>query len=299
MLNSRRKKRGAVPRHRQTGIAASSLVAASFGVMACVPGVAFAQTPSPLGEWQYSVGVPLEKMFEPNIPDWQLRLGVATSFQPRFEGSDRYHVVAGPSIDVRYKDLFFFSVGEGFGVNFAQGENWRMSLAAVYDLGRRAQNDPQELDGLGNINPALGLKLSGEYVVSKNFPLVLRADIRRYFGGSNGWIGDLGAYMPMPGSTDRFFWFAGPNVVLADSDYMNSWFGVNQEQAAHSQYPKYHASAGFKSVGFGVSMIWLFSKHWFATADGAFEQLVGSAGDSPITRSRATGVADVSINYRF
>jgi outer membrane scaffolding protein for murein synthesis (MipA/OmpV family) len=267
--------------------------------MACVPGVAFAQTPSPLGEWQYSVGIPLQKMFQPNIPDWQVRAGVATSFQPRFEGSDRYHLVAGPSIDVRYEDLFFLSSGEGFGVNFAQGANWRMSLAAVYDLGRRGQDDPQELNGLGNINFAPGLKLSGEYVVSKDFPLVLRADIRRYFGGSNGWIGDLGAYMPLPGSTKQFFWFAGPNVVMADSKYMNSWFGVNQEQAAHSQYPQYHASAGFKSVGFGVSAIWLFSKHWFATADGAFEQLVGSAGNSPITRSRATGVADVSINYRF
>ncbi|RZF29317.1 MipA/OmpV family protein [Paraburkholderia sp. UYCP14C] len=299
MLNSRRKKRGAEPRHKQAGIAASSLVVATLGAMACMPRVVFAQTPSPLGEWQYSAGIPLQKMFQPNIPDWQVRLGVATSFQPRFEGSDRYHLATGPSIDVRYKDLFFLSSGEGFGVNFAQGENWRMSLAAVYDLGRRGQDDPQELNGLGNINPALGVKLSGEYVVSKDFPLVLRADIRRYFGGSNGWIGDLGAYMPMPGSTKQFFWFAGPNVAIADSNYMNSWWGVNQEQAAHSQYPQYHASAGFKSVGFGVSAIWLFSRHWFATADGAFEQLVGSAGNSPITRRRATGVADVSINYRF
>ncbi|WP_425605985.1 MipA/OmpV family protein [Paraburkholderia sejongensis] len=299
MLISRTKKRGATPRHKQTGIATASLVAATLGGIVFVPGAAYAQTPSPLGEWQYSVGIPLQKMYQPTLPDWQVRLGAAASFQPRFEGSDRYHVVGGPSVDVRYKDLFFLSTGEGFGVNFAQGENWRMSLAAVYDLGRRAQDDPQELNGLGNINPAAGLKLSGEYVISKNFPLVLRADIRRYFGGSNGWIGDLGAYMPMPGSSKTFFWFAGPNVSFADSKYMNSWFGVNQEQAAHSQYSQYHASAGVKSVGFGVSAVWLFSKHWFATADGAFEQLVGGAGNSPIVRTRATGVADVSINYRF
>ncbi|WP_233835665.1 MipA/OmpV family protein [Paraburkholderia sp. ZP32-5] len=299
MLNSRRNKRGAKPRNKQTGIVAHSFIAATLGGIACLPASALAQTPSPLGEWQYSVGVPLQKMYQENIPDWQVRLGAATSFQPRFEGSDRYHVVAGPSIDVRYKDLFFLSSGEGLGVNFARGENWRMTLAAVYDLGRRGQDDPQELNGLGNINFAPGLKLSGEYVVSKDFPLVLRADIRRYFGGSNGWIGDFGAYMPMPGSTKKFFWFAGPNVSLADSKYMNAWWGVNQEQAAHSQYSQYHASAGFKSVGFGISAIWLFNKHWFATADGAFEQLVGGAGNSPITRSRATGVADVSINYRF
>jgi outer membrane scaffolding protein for murein synthesis (MipA/OmpV family) len=298
VLNSRRK-RSVKLRNKHTSIAATSLLAVTLGGMAFIPGSASAQTPSPLGEWQYSVGIPLQKMYQPTIPDWQVRFGAAMSFQPRFEGSDRYHFVGGPSIDVRYKDLFFLSSGEGFGVNFAQGQNWRMSLAAVYDLGRRAQDDPQELNGLGNINAAPGLKLAGEYVISKDFPLVLRADVRRYFGGSNGWTGDFGAYMPLPGSSKRFFWFAGPNVTLADSNYMNSWFGVNPTQAAHSQYPQYHASAGFKSVGFGLSAVWLFNKHWFATADGAFEQLVGSAGNSPITRSRATGVADVSINYRF
>jgi outer membrane scaffolding protein for murein synthesis (MipA/OmpV family) len=298
VLNSRRKRIGKV-RNKQTGIAATSMVAMTIGGFAALPGVASAQTPSPLGEWQYSVGIPLQKMWQPNIPDWQVRVGAATSFQPRYEGSERYHLMAGPSIDVRYKDLFFLSSGEGFGANFAQGENWRASLAVVYDLGRRAHDDPQELNGLGNINPAPGLKLSGEYVVSRDFPLVLRAAVRRYFGGSNGWIGDLGAYMPMPGSSKKFFWFAGPNVTLADSTYMNSWFGVNQNQAAHSNFPQYHASAGFKSVGFGVSAVWLFDKHWFATADGAFQQLVGSAGNSPITHRKANGVADVSINYRF
>jgi outer membrane scaffolding protein for murein synthesis (MipA/OmpV family) len=293
------KKRGGRLRNKQAGIAATSLVAATIGGVAALPGSVSAQTPSPLGEWQYSVGIPLQKMWQPNIPDWQVRLGMATSFQPRYEGSDRYHLMAGPSVDVRYKDLFFLSSGEGFGVNFAQRPNWRASLAAVYDLGRRGHDDPQELNGLGNINPAPGIKLAGEYVVSKDFPLVLRADVRRYFGGSNGWTGDFGAYMPMPGSTKQFFWFAGPNVTLADSTYMNSWFGVNQSQAAHSQFSQYHASAGFKSVGFGVSAVWLFDKHWFATADGAFEQLVGSAGNSPVTHRKANGVADISINYRF
>jgi outer membrane scaffolding protein for murein synthesis (MipA/OmpV family) len=299
VLISHTKKRRAKLRKKQTGMAATSLVAATLGGIAFLPGSAFAQTPSPLGEWQYSVGIPLQKMFQPNIPDWQVRLGAATSFQPRFEGSDRYHVVAGPSIDVRYKDLFFLSSGEGFGVNFAQGENWRASLAAVYDLGRRERDDPQELTGLGNINVAPGLKLSGEYVVSKDFPLVVRADVRRYFGGSNGWIGDLGAYMPLPGSNKQFFWFAGPSLTFADSRYMNSWFGVNENQSMQSGYPQYDASAGLKAVGFGVSIVWFFQKHWFFTADGAVEQLVGSAKNSPITQKSTNAVVDLSFAYQF
>ena len=105
-MNSRRKRINEV-RNKQTGIAAICGVAVAIGGVAALPGTAFAQTPSPLGEWQYSVGIPLQKMWQPTIPDWQLRVGAAASFQPRYEGSDRYHLMAGPSIDVRYKDLFF------------------------------------------------------------------------------------------------------------------------------------------------------------------------------------------------
>ncbi|WP_438501127.1 hypothetical protein, partial [Listeria monocytogenes] len=38
---------------------------------------ASAQTPSPLGEWQYTAGVPLQKLFDPNIPTWQVSVGAA------------------------------------------------------------------------------------------------------------------------------------------------------------------------------------------------------------------------------
>ncbi|MFX1674135.1 MipA/OmpV family protein [Paraburkholderia sp. A2WS-5] len=258
-----------------------------------------AQTPSPLGEWQYSAGIPLEKLFEPDRPPLEARLGVGATFQPRYDGSERYHMLVGPSIDIRYKDLLFGSTGEGFGVNVLQGQNWRMSVAAAYDLGRRGHDDPEHLNGLGNINPAPEMKLAAEYVVSKEFPLVFRAAFTRSFGGSNGWTADLGAYMPLPGSNETFYWFAGPSVTFADSNYMQSWFGVTPQQAAASGYRQYSASAGLKSAGFGITMVYFVNKHWFVSADGALRRLLGSAADSPIIQSKTDGVCDISINYQF
>lgn len=263
------------------------------------PLAARAQTPSPLGEWQYSAGVPLQKMFQPNRPDWQVRLGVGAAFRPLYDGSDRYHMLVGPSIDIRYRDLFFWSTGEGLGMNVLQGENWRVSAAAVYDLGRRGHDDPSRLNGLGNINPAPELKVAADYVISKEFPLDFRVAITRSFGGSNGWIADLGAYMPMPGSSQTFFWFAGPSVTFADSNYMTSWFGINPAQAAASGYRQYDANAGLKSAGFGVTLVWFVNKHWFMTADGSLKRLLGSAADSPITQSKTEGGCNVSVNYQF
>ena len=298
MLNSRRTQTVKV-RDKQTINSGPLLAAAVIVGGTVMPTTAMAQTPAPLQEWQYSAGVPLEKLMEPQIPTWQVAVGAAVALQPRYDGADRYHLEGGPSIDIRYSDLYFASTGEGFGANVLQGQNWRISIAAAYDLGRRGQDDDEHLHGMGNINPAPELKLAADYVVSKNFPLVLRADIRRSFGGSNGWVGDLGAYMPLPGSSKTFFWFAGPSVTFADSNYMNTWFGVNDQQAAASSYPYYHASAGLKSAGFGVSAIWFFQKHWFAACDLALEQLLNSAARSPVTQHSSNGVFDLSINYEF
>ena len=238
-------------------------------------------------------------MYQGNEADWQIRLGIGATFEPRYTGADVYHTLVGPSLDIRYKDLAFFSTGEGLGVNVFQGQNWRVSVSAVYDLGRRAHDDPPNLQGLGNINPAPELKVAAEYVISKDFPLVFRTAVTRSFGGANGYIADFGMYMPMPASSEKFYWFAGPSISAADSNYMQSWFGVNSMQAADSQYRRYDAHAGLVSAGFGVTMIWFVTKHWFVTADGALKRMLGSAAESPITQSKTNGVTDVSINYSF
>ncbi|KWB86358.1 MipA/OmpV family protein [Burkholderia ubonensis] len=268
-------------------------------LMATGPQAARAQTPSPLGEWQFSAGVPLMKLFEPNTPDWQVSVGAGMTLEPRYAGADRYHVLGGPNVDVRYRDLFFLSTGEGIGANVLRGPNWRVSLSVGYDLGRRSADDLDHLRGFDNINPAPVLKLSADYVISKDFPLVLRADVRRSVGGSNGWVGDLSAYMPMPGSNEHFFWFAGPTVSFADARYMNSWFGVSDAAAARSGLQRYSSGAGIRSVGAGVTMVWFVNKHWFLTMDGALEQLVGRAARSPVTQQTTNGVLDLSVNYQF
>lgn len=274
--------------------------AALSGLPALVlPSVAHAQTPSPLAEWQYSPGIVLEQLFLPKMPTFQAVVGVATSLEPLYDGAGRYQVQPGPVVDLRYKNLAFASVGEGLGVNVFTGKHYRIGVALTYDLGRRVADDRDHLQGLGNIEPAAEAKLFAEYVISKSFPLVLRVDARRQLGGADGWIGDAGAYLPLPGSSETFQWFAGPTVTVADATYMQNYFGVGQAQSFRSGYPRYKAHAGIKSYGFGVTAIYFFTKHWFATADAAVAQLVGSAANSPITQASTEGTVDISFNYMF
>ena len=196
-----------------------------------------AQTPSPLQEWQYSRGVPLEKLFEPNMPSWSYVLGAATEYHPIYDGATLTRTQGGPSIDIRYKDTAFASVGEGLGVNLIHGGHYRGGFALTYDLGRYESADVTRLHGLGNIGRAPVIKAFMSYTVSKDLPLVLRADVRQFVGGADGMVADLEAYMPLPGSTQHFFMFAGPSYTYADHRYLQKEFGITPAQALASGYP--------------------------------------------------------------
>ncbi len=267
--------------------------------LSCVAHAAQAQTPSPLAEWQYSSGIQLQRLFEPTIPTWQVELGLGSQFSPVADGMQRYQVQPGPVIDIRYKDEAFASTGEGIGANILTFSHFRMGAAISYDLGRPMRNDGQALNGLGNIHPAPEAKIFADYTLAKGFPLTVRVDIRRQIGATNGWVGDAGAYLPMPGSSQSFAWFAGPSVTFGDQRYMNGYFGVSRTQALATGYRPYKASAGIKSVGFGISAAWLITPHWIVNMSSAVNRLVGSAGESPITEVKNQAVVSLSAIYKF
>jgi len=247
------------------------------------PRAAFSQTPSPLQEWQYSAGVVLLRMFEPNQPDWRVQVGLAAEPRPAYEGARNYRTLGGPVFDVRYRDIYFASTGEGIGVNFIGGENYSAGIAVGYDLGRRESDDLTHLKGLGNIEVAPVFKLFGSYVVSKQFPMVLRADVRRFVGGAGGWVGDLEAYLPLPGSSQKLVMFAGPSVTFADRAHMQTTFGVNESQALASGYPVFAAHGGMNAAGFGFSATRIISTRWLVNVNLAVNRLLGSASESPFT----------------
>src|ERR1700732_4579504 len=93
-------------------LAAAAVLLCALGLG---PPAAFSQTPAPLQEWQYSAGIVLVRMFEPTLPDWRIQIGLAVEPRPAFEGARNYRTLAGPVFDVRYKDTYFASVGEGIG----------------------------------------------------------------------------------------------------------------------------------------------------------------------------------------
>jgi outer membrane scaffolding protein for murein synthesis (MipA/OmpV family) len=252
-----------------------------------------AQTPSPLANWQYSVGEVLVPLGGP-VPDWRVTLGGGVDVGPIYEGAKRYQASPSVVVDVRYKNIAFLSDGEGIGVNLIRGQTYRAGVAVAYDLGRD-HHAQHRLTGLGNVDPAPEAKVFAEYFL---LPFVYTVDIRKGVGGHDGVIGDLGLYVPLPAAKD-FYVFTGPSVTFADDDYMQAYFGISAAQAARSQFHVFTAHGGLDRAGWGVTAVYKYSQHWWLEAEGAWEYMLGAAAHSPIVEARSQFAAGINVLYRF
>jgi hypothetical protein len=107
-------------------------------------------------------------------------------------------------------------------------------------------------------------------VVSDKFPLVVRSDLRYLLRPGGGLIGDLGLYMPIPGSPERFAAFAGPSVTVASRYYLNDHFGVTGTQSAASGHPTYEfRNVGVEAAGLGLGAVLRITPHYILNVDGA------------------------------
>jgi outer membrane scaffolding protein for murein synthesis (MipA/OmpV family) len=256
---------------------------------------ASAQTPSPFAYWQNDAGVVLRPLGGP-VPNWDVTVGMGAAVIPLYEGSDHYRTVPSPAVDIRYKDIAFLSTGDGLGVNLLRGETYRAGVALGYDVGR-TQHAAGRLNGIGGIPPAPVARAFAEAYV---LPFVFAADIRRSIGGTDGLIGDLGAYMPVIG-TETLAVFVGPGITFADQHYVRKYFGVGPSQAApHSGLPLYNsAGGGASNANFGVSIDYHYTDNWMLNGDIGYERLLGDAASSPIVQTKnQIGVA-VTIAYEF
>ena len=269
-------------------------------LVACCSQRAMAQTPSPLQEWQYSGGVILSRLFEPNPPEYRRIVGIAADVDPIYSGARTYHVQGGPDINIYYRDVAFITTGDGVGYNILRGNHYQVGVAMAYDLGRSEQKDLNNLRGLGDIGAAPVAKVYATWVLSKKFPLILRTDVRQFIGGAQGAVGDASIYLPLPGSSRRFVMFAGPSISLATHHYLQVMYGITPSEAIASGHPVYEVPhAGTSAVGIGFSATEFITKHWLLNLDAAISQIRGSAAESPLIEARTQRVLAVSINYQW
>jgi outer membrane protein len=236
--------------------------------------------------------------------DWDISVGAGVASMPKYPGSDSQKTRALPLISVQYGR--FFLGGDtagtgagagGLGVNLYEDAHWRFGAVASFGAfkARKEADDPR-LRGLGDIDSTAR---AGGFASYTQGWLTASASVSTDIGGNHqGTLANFGLtarYRP----TDQLTLSAGPNLIWSSGSYMQTFFGIDEEQSLRSGRAQYTAGAGVSSIGFGVGANYRFDRHWSLGVRASTAQLQGDAKDSPITQDKTQNTIAVFAAYHF
>ncbi|MDQ8180398.1 MipA/OmpV family protein [Pelagicoccus sp. SDUM812005] len=234
--------------------------------------------------------------------DWDVMIGVGAIVEPISPGLDETETDPMPFLDITYKDRFFVNrhgIG-GYlfrGPQDEHGEGFSLGLALGRADGRDEKDYAAHLKGMGDIDEGFEANffMEGElgpaeytWTVSKG----LKSE------GHDGLHSELG--FSFGGAlTDNFLLEYGPFIHYADSNYMQSFYGVTANQAALSKFSEYKPSSGIDLAGFKVIAKTRLTGNWMLMGMVEYNSLLGDAKDSPIVEDDSFVSYGLGVGFQF
>jgi outer membrane protein len=220
-----------------------------------------------------------------------IELSLIAALVPVREGKDTVRLIVLPSASVLWSNGVFLSPGE-VGMQLSEDPSLRYGPLLSYGIKSRRADDADDKSRLG-IEAGAFMR----YRLAHNMGLYSSL---MYGGGDNndGVRFNLGASFTQQLSTHQSLSLSvGAN--LADSNYMQSYFGVNSAQAVRGQRREYSAGAGIKNSY--VSLNWNVQlSNKFALSTGASMSRLGDkAANSPLVEKRSSTFIWTSLSYHY
>ncbi|HIJ86052.1 MAG TPA: MipA/OmpV family protein [Desulfuromonadales bacterium] len=241
---------------------------------------------------------------------WKFSVGAGALYAPAFAGSKDYQLMVFPDVKIAFKDLFFASVKDGVGYNVIRSDGWRIGPVVKYKFERKEDGsnpfrvgggNTTALKGLGTVDATFEWGGFAEYGFE---PFACKVELRQGMDGHKGMIGEAG--INYAGAIERFgppmFFAVGPRATIADSEYINAYFGISQTQSVRSGLARYNAGGGVVSYGFGGFMSIPLAKPFAVALFGGYDRLGNKVADSPLIGQRGSEnqfAIGLSVNYKF
>lgn len=227
--------------------------------------------------------------------NWSATLGLGAAIAPKYEGSDRADLSAVPIIDVSYNNRLFFLGTQGVGVTPLRGKKYSVAFGLGYNRGREESDDRDNLRGMGDVKESLLGFIEGTYNFGSVF---VGGDVR------GGLSGDYGTTFGLKfGAQQKFasgISMKGDiHLRLADEKHMESFFGVDQVQAARSGKRAFSAEGGLKSWGLGIAGAYPFARSWSLRGQVVGDWLTDTAARSPLSVNDFQPSGYLGVAYSF
>ena len=199
-------------------------------------------------------------------PGIVFELGVAGKVTPRYFGAS--DLILSPVPLFRLKRL---TLPNGFTIGGGSDEGFSLS-PSLDIISERSTKDSPELVGLNAIDTAYEIGVAAKYQIG-HFRIM--GEVRRGFGGHEGFRGELGADIIV--KPDEFWTFhGGPRLEFADDTFTNTYFGVSAAEASAS-YPATVSGGGLISAGLEAGVRYQMDEHWAIEAGAGWSRLTGDA----------------------
>ncbi len=223
-------------------------------------------------------------------------IGAAVINSPEFTGSKQRRTMLLPLLDYRWQNGFFAGTTNGVGYLFSTAPDIQYGLRVTADFGRKESRSPA-LAGMGDIDAAAEFGGFFNYFVSPQISLT--SSLRYGSGNDNkGMVVDLGANYSMQ-VAPQWRGAVGVGTTFANSNSMQSRFGVTPAQSITSGYAPYSPGAGLRDARISASANYFFSRQVAITAAVSASALLGDAKDSPVVRSKSAVSGVVAVSYEF
>ncbi|MBS0849281.1 MipA/OmpV family protein [Citrobacter sp. JGM124] len=227
-------------------------------------------------------------------------VGLSVINAPKYSGSNEQHWMVAPELRLQYGHLFVDST-DGVGFRLESENGWYMESSLNYAPGRtdkntRIESGSDRLRGMGKIDSTVSSRMALGWAATDW--LAFEAEANAPISDSQGLhYRTSTSVMLFANTTDWVSLDAG--ILFGDSRYINTWYGVNKKQSAHSGFRQYNTSGGI--FGYDASLVWAhkINDNWSTMTSYNYTRLSQKASDSPIVERRYNSMISAGLIYSF
>ncbi len=207
-------------------------------------------------------------------------LGIGLAAVPEYEGSEDYQAVPVPIVRVDWRSRRYVELsGTRLRANLLSGvTKWRTGPIINYNPGRD-DVDNDRIDALRTIDNTIeggGFLTFDAGKWETYFEFLTDVDDEH-----EGSLTTFRQSYKQPLENRRLLTF-NFSLTYADDDYMETFFGIDADNAARSGLRTFEAEADFKDVEVSVVFLTNFSKRWNIAYSLGYKRFLGDAADSPV-----------------
>ncbi len=228
-----------------------------------------------------------------DLPEVRNYVALAVGVIPDYMGSDDYTVGIAPAGLIKFgkSERYARLLATELSLNVLNSRNWSLGPVVNYRFARDDVDD-NVVDRMRDVDGTV------EAGVFAGWTWIGEDDPRHRFTTSAQFLHDAGSEHEgyLLSASARYFQpvtrpltlSIGVTLTYASSDFMQTYFGVDSDNAARSGLSQFNAGGGLRDVRIPMMAIYSLSPKWHISGGLIYSRLMGDASDSPIVDERGS-----------